>query len=85
MEMGTRTSRRSVGGRLRPGTSEGIRCRRCRIALSGNTFTRSGVARMKSYGNGVQIVVEQISVGIQSHLCARVPEHPLQCQHVHVG
>jgi hypothetical protein len=31
----------------------------------------------------VEIVVEQIAVGVQFHLCGGMPEHPLQREHIH--
>jgi hypothetical protein len=40
---------------------------------------------MQSRSYGVQLVIEQIGVGVQRHLCRRVPEHALQRQHIDAG
>ena len=40
---------------------------------------------MKSDSYGVEIVIEQVGVGVQRDLRALVPEHPLQGQDVDAG
>lgn len=40
---------------------------------------------MQADGDGVEIVVEQVGVGIKRDLGGLVPEHPLQCKDIHPG
>lgn len=40
---------------------------------------------MQADGDGVEIVVEQVGVGIKRDLGGLVPEHPLQRKHIHPG
>ena len=40
---------------------------------------------MHGVGDGVQIRVEQVGIGIQGYLRGLVSEHPLQRQDVHAG
>jgi len=40
---------------------------------------------MQADRDGVEVVVEQVGVGVQCDLRGLVPEHPLQRKYVHPG
>ena len=40
---------------------------------------------MRADRDGVEIVIEQVGVGVQRDLRGQVPEHPLQRKYIHPG
>ena len=41
--------------------------------------------RIEALRNGVEVVLEQVRVGVESHCCAGVAEHAFECLSVGVG
>ncbi|MCS5734273.1 hypothetical protein N1032_11045 [Herbiconiux sp. CPCC 203386] len=49
----------------------------------GHNRTRTGV--IEGLRDGVEVVVEEVGVGVQGHRCGRVAEHALHCFQVRDG